>query len=87
VDAEGQVRHRNEQIDPDPNPEQKYFQQEQLKCISYAIQNLTSQQRHCLLLRAEGMSYNDIGVILGISTQRAAFLVQRSLAHIADLCE
>lgn len=87
VDAEGQLRHRKEQVDPAPNPEQTYFQQEQQKCVRYAIQNLTSQQRHCLLLRAEGMAYHDIGVILGISTQRASLLVQRSLARIADLCE
>jgi RNA polymerase sigma-70 factor (ECF subfamily) len=87
VDAEGQSRHGKEQVDPGANPEQTYSQQEQLKRVNCAIQNLTSQQRHCLLLRAEDMSNHDIGVILGISTQRAAFLVQRSLVHIADLCE
>lgn len=87
VDADGQVRLRREQVDPDPDPEQMYFRQEKLSRVDSAIQNLTAQQRHCILLRAEGMSYHDIGSILGISTQRAAFLVQRSLTRLAEICE
>ncbi len=87
VDTESQLRLQRNQVDPDPDPEQMYWQQEKLKRVDSAIQNLTSQQRHCLLLRAEGKSYHDIGSILGISTQRAAFLVQRSLVRLAEFCE
>lgn len=76
-----------EQVDPKPDPEETYSQQEKRRYLNSAIQNLTSQQRNGLLYRAEGMSYQDIGVILGVSTQRAAFLVQRSLEHLSDLWE
>jgi RNA polymerase sigma-70 factor (ECF subfamily) len=76
-----------EQVDPDPDPEEAYSQKEKRRRVNTAIQNLTCQQRDCLLLRSEGMSYCDIGMALGISTQRAAFLVQRSLARLADLCD
>jgi RNA polymerase sigma-70 factor (ECF subfamily) len=76
-----------EQVDPKPDPEEAYSQQEKRRYLNSAIQNLTSQQRNGLLYRAEGMSYQDIGVILGVSTQRAAFLVQRSLEHLSGLWE
>ncbi len=76
-----------EQVDPDPDPEEAYSQEEKRMRVNSAIQNLTSQQRRCLLLRSEGMSYCDIGMTLSISTQRAAFLVQRSLVLLADLCD
>ena len=76
-----------ELVDPKPDPEEAYFQQEMRRSVDSAIQNLTSQQRDGLLFRAEGMSYHDIGLTLGVSTQRAAFLVQRSLERLADLCE
>jgi predicted RecB family nuclease len=33
------------------------------------------------------MRYQDIGVVLGITTQRAAILVQRGLTRLADLCD
>jgi RNA polymerase sigma-70 factor, ECF subfamily len=76
-----------EQVDPSPDPEEMYSQKEKRRRIISAIRNLTSQQRDSLLLRAQGMSYFDIGLTLGFSTQRAAFLVQRSVALLADLCD
>lgn len=87
LDSEDDSPFLKEQVDPGPDPEEAYFQKEKRRRVNSAIQNLTCQQRNCLLLRSEGMSYYDIGMTLSISTQRAAFLVQRSLAHLADLCE
>jgi len=87
VDSESYSPLLRELVDPEPDPEEAYSQQERQRRVNSAIQNLTSQQRNCLLFRAEGMSYHEIGLILGVSTQRAAFLVQRSLARLADLCE
>jgi RNA polymerase sigma-70 factor, ECF subfamily len=86
VDPDNDSPLLRELVDPDPDPEEAYSQQEKRRRVNFALQNLTSQQRGCLLLRAKGMSYHDIGLILGVSTQRVAFLVQRSLAHLADLC-
>jgi len=87
VDADDQSPLVKEQVDPEPDPEEAYSQKEKRRRVNSAVQNLTCQQRDCLLLRSEGMSYCDIGMALGISTQRAAFLVQRSLARLADLCD
>ncbi len=87
VDTESHSAFLREQVDPEPDPEEAYFQKEKRGRVNFAIQNLTSQQRACLLLRAEGMSYFDIGMTLGISTQRAACLVQWSRALLVDLCD
>jgi RNA polymerase sigma-70 factor, ECF subfamily len=87
LDAEVGSLTLREQVDPDPGPEEVYFQKEKRKQVNTAIQTLTSQQRDCLLLRSKGMSYCEIGSTLDISTQRVAFLVQRSLARLADLCD
>jgi RNA polymerase sigma-70 factor, ECF subfamily len=87
VDTGGELSAIREQVDPDPDPEEAYSQKEKRRRIFSAIQSLTSLQRISLLLRAEGRSYYDIGLTLGFSTQRAAFLVQRSLARLACLCE
>ena len=82
ADSESLAAILKEQVDPDPDPEEAYSQQEKISRVHTAIQNLTSQQRDCLLLRAEGKSYHDIGLTLGVSTQRAGFLVQRSLVRL-----
>lgn len=87
ADTDSELAALREQVDPDPNPEELYSQNEKRRRVNSAIENLTSQQRDCLLLRVEGMSYYDIGLALGFSTQRAAFLVQRSLERLADLCD
>ncbi len=52
-----------------------------------AIEQLTPQQRHCVLLRAEGMRYQDIAAVVGTTTQRAAVLVQRGLVRLAAFCD
>jgi RNA polymerase sigma-70 factor, ECF subfamily len=87
LDVEDDLPFLREPVDPDPDPEEIFFQKEKRNRVNAAIQNLTSQQRECLLLRSKGMSYCEIGSSLGISTQRAAFLVQRCLVRLADLCD
>lgn len=76
-----------EQVDPALNPEQAYLQEEKMKRLNLAMERLTPQQRHSILLRAEGLRYQDIALVLGISPQRAAMLVQRGLVRLAALCE
>jgi RNA polymerase sigma-70 factor, ECF subfamily len=87
ADTDGEFLAMRQRVDPDPDPEEVYSRKERRRRVVSAIQSLTSQQRECLLLRAQGRSYCDIGVTLGVSTQRAAFLVQRSLVRLADLCD
>lgn len=65
--------------DPKSDPELKYLKKEQLKRLDTAMAELTPQQRSSILLRAEGLRYWEIASVLGVSEQRAIFLVKRGL--------
>ncbi|MBT9333107.1 RNA polymerase sigma factor [Paracidobacterium acidisoli] len=74
----------DEPVDPHSNPEWQYLQKEELKRVKAAIQQLTPQQRGSLLLRAEGLRYREIALVLGVSEQRAIHLVKRGLERLAE---
>ena len=50
--------------------------------LHFAIDQLSVQQRRCLLLRAEGLRYREIGEVLGIETSTAAEFVRRAVAQL-----
>lgn len=68
-----------ERVDPLPNPEQKLLLDERYRRLDTAMTQLTPKQRHCLLLRAEGLRYREIAMTLGVSVQRVGELVQRAV--------
>jgi RNA polymerase sigma-70 factor, ECF subfamily len=55
---------RDEACDPAPGAEQKVLDDEQHKRLRQALTALSSQEKHCLELRAEGLSYKEIADIL-----------------------
>jgi RNA polymerase sigma-70 factor (ECF subfamily) len=69
-----------DRVDPAPNPEQKIIQQERMRQFENAIAQLTPKQRHCVLLRAEGLRYRAIAQVLGVSVQRVGELMQRAIS-------
>jgi len=68
-------------VDPAPNPEQWLLLHERRQRLSKAFAQLTPKQRHCLLLRAEGLRYREIAVVMGVSVQRVGELIQRAASH------
>lgn len=68
-----------ERIDPAPNPEQQVLMRERMGKLDDAVAQLTLKQRHCVLLRAEGLRYREIASTLGISVQRVGELMQRAI--------
>jgi RNA polymerase sigma-70 factor, ECF subfamily len=64
-------------------PEELVIRKEELSRVQAAMSRLTQQQRHTVLLRAEGLRYREIAEVLGISTQRVTELVQRALARLS----
>ncbi|HXN21733.1 MAG TPA: sigma-70 family RNA polymerase sigma factor [Candidatus Dormibacteraeota bacterium] len=70
-------------IDARLNPEEAVLKKEQFALLVSAVCRLTSQQRQCLHLRAEGLRYREIAVVLGVSTQRVAEVVQAALTQLA----
>jgi len=73
----------DEPVDPKANPEWVYLQKEQMKHVMTAISKLTPGQRNSILLRAEGLRYFEIASVLGVSEQRAIYLVKRGLMRLA----
>jgi len=72
---------------PDPalNPEQRALQRERLERLHEALQWLSSQERQCLLLRAEGLRYREIGEILGVGTSTVGEFLQRALRKLMKI--
>jgi RNA polymerase sigma-70 factor (ECF subfamily) len=69
-----------ERVDPAPNPEQKIILDERMRQFESAFAQLTPKQRHCVLLRAEGLRYRAIAQVLGVSIQRVGELMQRAIS-------
>jgi RNA polymerase sigma-70 factor (ECF subfamily) len=73
-------------VDPTPNPEEEYSKKEQIRQMQTALSLFNEQQRRCFHLRAQGFRYKDIGMALGISEQRAAFIVKQVAVRLAAIC-
>jgi len=71
--------------DPSLNPEQCALQRERLESLHSALHWLSEQERQCLLLRAEGLRYREIGEILGIRTSTVGEFLQRALRKLTKI--
>lgn len=83
-DADAEYTSEKELIDPKADPESVYLQKERFKHLRKAMSQLTRQQCSSILLRAEGLRYREIAVVLGVSEQRAIHLVKRGLVRLAE---
>lgn len=70
----------HERVDPAPNPEEMILLDERWTHVRTALSQLTPKQRECLLLRAKGLRYREIAVLLGVSVQRVGELMQRAIS-------
>lgn len=68
--------------DPEQNPEDLYLKREAMRRLDAGIAQLTEPQRQCLYLRAQGLRYREIAVVLGISVSSAAELLQRAVVKL-----
>lgn len=70
----------------DSTPEQLVLEKEKLRRLAAAIQLLTESERECLLLRAGGLRYREIGEVLGIATSTVGDTVERAMRKLAEKC-
>jgi RNA polymerase sigma-70 factor, ECF subfamily len=68
------------------SPEEAYASKEQNTKMEEALRSLKPQHRQCFQMRAQGLRYKEIGVALGISEQRAAFVVKQVAVRLAAIC-
>ena len=67
-------------------PEQAVLEKEKWRRFAAAMQLLTEAERECLLLRAGGLRYREIGEVLGISTSTVGDRVERATRKLAEKC-
>lgn len=76
-------------IDPvldESTPEQAVIEKEKFRRLAKAVRLLTEPERECLLLRAGGLRYREIGEVMGIATSTVADTVERAIKKLAEQC-
>jgi RNA polymerase sigma-70 factor (ECF subfamily) len=68
------------------NPEREVLDKEKFQRLQKAIRLLTDSERECILLRAGGLRYREIGEVLGIGTSTVADTVERAIRKLAEKC-
>ncbi len=69
------------------NPEQRVLEKEKFRRLARAIRLLTESERECLLLRAGGLRYREIGEVLGMATSTVGDTVERAIKKLAEKCD
>jgi RNA polymerase sigma-70 factor (ECF subfamily) len=67
-------------------PERSMLEKEKFSRLEKALSQLVESERECLLLRAEGLRYREIGEVLGIPTSTVADTVTRAIKKLAEDC-
>jgi RNA polymerase sigma-70 factor (ECF subfamily) len=67
-------------------PERAILEKEKFQQLGKAIRLLSASERECLLLRASGLRYREIGEVLGIATSTVNDTVDRAIKKIAEKC-
>jgi RNA polymerase sigma-70 factor (ECF subfamily) len=67
-------------------PEYVVLEKEKFQGLRQAIKLLTEAERECLLLRAGGLRYREIGEVLGLSISTVGDTVDRAVRKLAEKC-
>jgi RNA polymerase sigma-70 factor, ECF subfamily len=75
-----------EAIPDEASPERAVLEKEKFRQLGSAVRLLTDAERECLLLRAGGLRYREIGEILGIPRSTVGDTVERAIKKLAENC-
>lgn len=67
-------------------PERLVLEKEKFRRLQKAIALLTHSEQECLLLRAAGLRYREIGEALGIPTSTVGDTVERAIRKLTEKC-
>jgi len=67
-------------------PERVVLEKEKFQRLRIAVRSLSEQERECLLLRAGGLRYREIGEVLGLATSTVGDMVERAIKKLAENC-
>lgn len=71
--------------DPEVDVETSLIDRERTLRFHRAVANLSEQQRRCLFLRLEGLRYQEIGQVLGISASAVGEFMRRAIVRLRRL--
>jgi RNA polymerase sigma-70 factor (ECF subfamily) len=86
VDADSRPAEMRNLVDPSSGPEETYSKQERSRLMHLTLSGIKPQHRQCFQMRAQGLTYKEIGLAMGISGQRAALLVKQVGVRLAATC-
>jgi RNA polymerase sigma-70 factor (ECF subfamily) len=69
------------------SPERAVLEKEELRQVAKAVAALAEIERECLLLRAGGLRYREIGEVLGMAKSTVADTVERAIKKLAERCD
>jgi RNA polymerase sigma-70 factor (ECF subfamily) len=67
-------------------PERVVLEKEKFRLLGKAIELLTDSERECLLMRAAGLRYREIGEALGIATSTVGDTLERAIRKLTEKC-
>jgi RNA polymerase sigma-70 factor (ECF subfamily) len=67
-----------------PNPEEQLIEEAQSALLDRGLCGLTSRQAQCLDLRMEGLSYREIGDLLGVTASTVAGSVGQAILKLRE---
>ena len=67
-------------------PERAVLEKEKFLRLERAMEQLTPLEKECVLLRAEGLRYREIGEVLGMATSTVGDTVDRAIRKLAEKC-
>lgn len=68
------------------SPEGAVLEKEKFRRLREAVERLTASERECLLLRAGGLRYREIGAALGMATSTVSDTIERAIKKLAEKC-
>jgi RNA polymerase sigma-70 factor (ECF subfamily) len=77
------VEHDRDSMDRAPDPEEQMAANQRQARLARVLQALPDQDRRCLSLRAEGLTYREIAQVLDMSLGSVSLSLGRSLARFA----
>lgn len=72
---------------PGESTDERLRRQQTYQAVRGALALLSPRERDCLSLRAEGLTYREIGEVLGITTSSAAAFLTRGIRKISQEVE
>ena len=73
-------------VSHEATPERAVLEKEKFQRLGKAMRCLTAAERECLLLRAAGLRYREIGEVLEIPTSTVSDTVDRAVKKLAEKC-